>query len=83
MQAMSELCEEVVAEHGQAGTGPDAAREGPAAAAYLQRLLGHHAQVLAQEQAMRDSPAARLSRRLDRVPRIARPLRSILRALVR
>ena len=37
----------------------------------------------AQEQAMRDSPAARLSRRLDRVPRIARPLRSILRALVR
>jgi hypothetical protein len=80
MHAILEMCEEVVNEYEQARAGLDPRDEGPAAAAYLERL-GEH--LRAQRRNMQGSAAARLSSRLERFPRLAGVLRPLARALVR
>lgn len=83
MHTIAELCEEVVAEYAQIRTELDVRSEGPAAAAYLRRLQTLHAQLTAQQQSMQDSTVARLNRRLEKSPRLARVFRSFARVLPR
>lgn len=80
MHAILEMCEEVVAEYGQAGAALDPRGEGPAAAAYLERLGDS---LRAERRGVQGSAAARLSSRLERFPRVAGILRPLARALVR
>lgn len=80
MHAVLEMCEEVVAEYGRSRAGLDPRGEGPAAAAYLERLGDS---LRAERQGMQGSAAARLSSRLERFPRLAGILRPLARALVR
>ena len=80
MQAVVELCEEVVAEYEEVREKLDPRLEGAAAAVYLERL---GAQLEASRRGAQGSAAARLSRRLDNYPRIARLLRPLGRVLVR
>lgn len=80
MHAIVEMCEAVVAEYEETRTGFDTRNEGPAAAAYLERL---HAQLKAQQQSMQDSTVARLRGRLNRFPRLAGILRPLARAITR
>lgn len=80
MRAVLELCEEVVAEYEETRGGLDARLEGPAAAAYLERLGAH---LEASRLGAEGSAAARLSSRLNRYPRTARLLRRLGRVLVR
>lgn len=83
MHAVVEMCEEVVAEYEQTRAGFDPRAEGPAAAAYLERLAAQHAQLKAQQQSMQDSTVAKLNSRLERFPRVAGVLRPLARALMR
>ena len=83
MQAIAEMCEEVVAEYEQSKAGLDPRSEGPAAAGYLERLQTQHAQLKAQQQNMQDSTVAKLKHRLDRFPRLAGVLRPLVRAFSR
>jgi hypothetical protein len=80
MHAILEMCEEVLDEYEQTRGGLDPGSEGPAAAAYLERL-GEH--LRAQQQNAQGSAAARLSSRLERFPRLAGVLRPLARVLVR
>lgn len=80
MQAVLELCEEVVAEYEQMRDGLDPRLEGAAAATYLERLGAH---LEAARRSAEGSAAARLSSRLDKHPRAARLLRRLGRVLVR
>ncbi len=80
MQAIIELCEEVVAEYEELRDGLDPRLEGAAAAVYLERL---GAQLEASRRGAQGSAAARLSGRLNQYPRLARLLRPLGRALVR
>ncbi len=80
MQAIIELCEEVVAEYEELRGGLDPRLEGAAAAVYLERLA---AQLEASRRGAQGSAAARLSGRLDQYPRLARLLRPLGRVLVR
>ena len=80
MQAVLELCEEVVAEYEATKDGLDPRLEGPAAALYLERL---GAQLEASRLGAEGSAAARLSSRLNQYPRTARLLRRLGRVLVR
>jgi hypothetical protein len=77
-----ELCEEVIAEYEQIKTEEDS-HEGPAAAAYLERLQTQHSQIRAQQQSMQDSTVAKLNRRLERLPRLTGMLRPFARAFTR
>ncbi len=83
MQTIAELCEEVVAEYEQIKTELDPRREGPAAAAYLERVQKQHAQLTAQQLSMQESTVAKLNGRLKRFPRLAGALRPLARALTR
>ncbi|HYO62964.1 MAG TPA: glycosyltransferase family 4 protein [Pyrinomonadaceae bacterium] len=87
MHAVAELCEEVVEEYGRIKSGLDPRDEGPAVAAYLERLLAQQEQVQAhfraQQQGLQNSFAGRLSARLQRYPRLAGMLRPLARALAR
>ncbi|HEX8291506.1 MAG TPA: hypothetical protein VF570_07125, partial [Pyrinomonadaceae bacterium] len=80
MQAVLELCEEVVAEYEEVRGGLDPRLEGPAAAAYLERLGAH---LDASRRGAEGSAAARLSSRLNRHPRAARLIRRLGRVLLR
>jgi hypothetical protein len=80
MHAILEMCEEVVDEYEQTRGGLDPRSEGPAVAAYLERL-GEH--LRAQQRNAQGSAAARLSSRLERFPRLAGVLRPLARVLVR
>jgi glycosyltransferase involved in cell wall biosynthesis len=80
MQAVLELCEEVVAEYEETKAGLDPRLEGAAAAEYLERLGAH---LEAARRGAEGSAAARLSGRLNRYPRAARLLRRLGRVLVR
>lgn len=83
MHAIAETCEAVVAEYEQTRAGLDPRAEGPAAAAYLERLQAQHAQLKSQQQSMQDSTVARLNGRLNRFPRLAGILRPLARAITR
>lgn len=83
MQAIAEMCEAVVAEYGQEMAGYDPQGEGPAAAAYLERLGTQHAQLKMQQQSMQNSTVAKLNGRLERFPYLSRLLRPLARSLVR
>lgn len=83
MHAIAEMCEAVVAEYAQTKTGFELRSEGPAAAAYLERLGAQHAQLKAQQQSMQNSTVARLNGRLDRFPSVSRILRPLARVLMR
>ena len=80
MQAVLELCEEVVAEYEETKDLLDPRLEGAAVAAYLERLGAH---LEAARRGAEGSAAARLSTRLNRHPRTARLLRRLGRVLVR
>jgi hypothetical protein len=80
MHAVLELCEEVVEEYAETKAALDPHAEGPAAAAYLERLGAH---LRAEQRGMQGSAAARLSSRLDNFPRLAGVLRPLARVLVR
>lgn len=80
MNAILEMCEEVVAEYAQMKAGLDPRHEGPAVAVYLERL---GADLRARQRDIQASSAARLSRRLGNFPRLARILRPVARVLVR
>jgi hypothetical protein len=83
MQTIADLCEEVVADFEQTKAELDPRREGPAAAAYLERLQRQHAQLTAQQQSMQNSTVARLNGRLERFPRLTKILRPLARAFLR
>ncbi|MET0650822.1 MAG: glycosyltransferase family 4 protein [Pyrinomonadaceae bacterium] len=80
MQAVLELCEEVVAEYAETKELLDPRLEGAAAAVYLERLGAH---LEAARRGAEGSAAARLSSRLHRYPRTARLLSRLGRVLVR
>lgn len=80
MQAVLELCEEVVAEYEETKGLLDPRLEGAAAAVYLERLGAH---LEAARRGAEGSAAARLSGRLNQYPRTARLLRRLGRVLVR
>jgi hypothetical protein len=83
MQTIGELCEEVIAEYEQIRAELDPRLEGPAAAAYLERVQKQHAQLTAQQLNMQESTVAKLNGRLQRFPRLAGALRPLVRALMK
>ena len=83
MQTIAELCEEVVNEYEETRAGLDPRLEGPAAAAYLERLQAQRMTLIAQQQSMQSSTVAKLNARLRRFPRLAGALRPFARALMR
>lgn len=80
MQAVLELCEEVVAEYEETKAAFNSRDEGGAAAVYLERL-GAHLEVARRKG--ESSAAVRLSNRLQRHPRLARLIHPLSRMLVR
>ncbi len=83
MQAIAELCAEVVNEYEETRAGLDSRLEGPATAAYLERLQAQRLKLIADQRRMQDSTVARLNALLGRFPRLAGALRPLMRAISR